>query len=157
MKHARIQAIVAAALMSVILTDGALAQGLDAEGAIDAIVGSEIKEQEARMADDMNKVMAAIDKTEENITTIRKVTKLDRVEIVFLADAAVEEGGPPPEIVRKIEEHEDEIATMRQELEGNALLYHAIDSRQVLLKDVLALEFDDANGVTIYAAAKPAG
>ena len=38
------------------------------------------------------------------------------------------------------------------------MLFHAIDSRQILPRDVLAVEFDDTNGVVIFAAAqKPAG
>ena len=35
------------------------------------------------------------------------------------------------------------------------MLFHAIDSRQILPRDVLAVEFD-GNAVVIYAAAKPA-
>ena len=135
----------------------ALAQGLDAEGAVDAIVGSEIKEEQARADADADKVIAAIDKTEENISTVRKLTNLDRVEIVFLPDAAQDEGGPPPRIESRIEESKQAIETLRKEIEGNAMLYHAINSRQILMRDVLAIEFDDSNGVVVYAAAKPAG
>ena len=74
---------------------------------------------------------------------------------MFLEDAAATEGGPPPEIEAKVKEHEAEIAELRKELEGNAMLFHAIDSREVLVRDVLAIEFDDAAaGVVIYAAAR---
>ena len=154
MKHARMQAVI----MSVMVLAGsgaAWTQGLDAEGAVDAIVGSEVHEEETRATADADKVIAAIDKTAENTSAVRKVTQLDRVDIVFLSDAAQTEGGPPPEIERKLEENEEAIETLRQEIEGNAMLYHALNSRQILMRDILALEFDDANGVTIYAAAKP--
>ena len=146
----------AVCLAALLASAPAVAQGLDAEGAIDTIVGSEIKEEQADAAADAGKVIAAIDKTEENTSTVRKLTNLDQVEIVFLADAAQTEGGPPPEIEAKIEEHSEQIDELRQELEGNAMLYHAIDSREILLRDVLAVEFDNQNGVVIYAAAKPA-
>jgi hypothetical protein len=36
------------------------------------------------------------------------------------------------------------------------MLYHAIDSRQVLIRDILAVDFDHDNRIIIYAAAKPA-
>ena len=49
--------------------------------------------------------------------------------VKMMSDAAVTEGGPPPEIEAKIKEHEEEITELRKELEGNAMLYHAIDSR----------------------------
>ena len=45
---------------------------------------------------------------------------------------------------------------LRKEIEGNAMLFHAVDSRQILPQDILAVEFDDANGIVIFAAAKPA-
>lgn len=132
------------------------AQGLESEQAIDTIIGTEVGEEESRAATDSSKVIAAIENTREAIGTVRKTSALDKVDIVFLADAAATEGGPPPAIKAKVEEHEEEIAELRKELEGNAMLYHAIDSREILLRDVLAVEFDDANGVVIYAAAKPA-
>lgn len=130
------------------------AQGLDAPEAIDTIVGSEVKEEEAEAAADPQRVIDAIDKTAENTSRVRMTTMLDQVDIVFLSDAAVTEGGPPPEIEAKIQERRSEIDQLRQELEGNAMLYHALNSRQILMRDVLAIEFDDRN-VVIYAAAKP--
>ena len=131
----------------------AIAQALD-DSARETIIGSEVGEEQVEAAADPQRVIAAIEKTPENIPAVRKTIKLDKVEIVYLPDAAAAEGGPPPAIARKVEERKDEIAELRQEIEGNAMLYHAIDSRQVLLRDVLAVEFDDT-GVLIYAAAKP--
>ncbi len=131
----------------------AYAQALN-DTARDTIIGSEVGEEEVEAAAEPERVIAAIEKTPENIPAVRKTIKLDKVEIVFLPDAAAAEGGPPPAIAKKVEERKDEIAELRQEIEGNAMLYHAIDSRQVLVRDVLAVEFDDA-GVVIYAAAKP--
>ncbi len=122
-----------------------LAQGgLDNDQAIDTIVGTEVGEEQSRAAADAGKVIAAIEKTQDSISKIRKTSTLDKVDIVFLEDAAATEGGPPPEIEAKVKEHEAEIAELRKELEGNAMLFHAIDSREVLVRDVLAIEFDDA-------------
>lgn len=135
---------------------GVQAQGLDSQKAIETIIGSEVGEEEGVAEADSDKIIAAIEKTLENTSAVRMVTHLDRIDIVFVSDAAVTEGGPPPEIEAKIEEHEDEIANLRQELEGNAMLYHAINSRQILVRDVLAIEFDEQNQATVYAAAKPA-
>jgi len=135
----------------------ASAQGLDAEGAIDAIVGSEIREQESSASVDHGKIVEAIDNAGESAVAVRKVTDVRSVDIVFLPDAAATEGGPPSEIDAKLKERENEIASLRQELEGNALLFHAIDSRQVLMRDVLAVEIGDDRRVVVYAAAKPAG
>ena len=132
------------------------AQGLDSEQAIDTIIGTEVKEEESRAATDAGRVIAAIEKTRDTITMVRKTSTLDKVDIVFLPDAAAAEGGPPPELVAKVKEHEADIVELRKELEGNAMLYHAIDSRQILLRDVLAVEFVGSKGVVIYAAAKPA-
>ncbi len=150
----RLQSIAIVLLMAALAP--ANAQGLQSSETVDKIVGSDVKAQEARASADAGKVIAAIEKTGENISTVRKTSRLDKVDIVFLSDAAISEGGPPPEIDAKVKEHEAEVAQLRQEIEGNAMLYHAIDSRQVLLRDVLAVDFDGANGIVIYAAAKPA-
>ncbi|MDQ2705001.1 MAG: hypothetical protein M3Y43_07540 [Pseudomonadota bacterium] len=124
---------------------------------LDTIIGTQVQEEEAQAAADPGRVIAAIDKTADSIARVRKTSSLDKVDIVFLADSTVTDGGPPAEIADKVQNHEAEISELRQEIEGNAMLYHALDSRQILMRDVLAVEFDDRNGVIIYAAAKPAG
>jgi hypothetical protein len=149
--------IIHALLLTTITTVPAGAQGLDAEGAIDTIIGSEVSEQETTATADPAKVMSAIDKAGENADKVRKLTQANRVEIVFLSDSTASEGGPPPEIEAKLKERDAEVTQLRKELEGNALLYYAIDSRQVLMRDVLAIEIGDDQTVMIYAAAKPAG
>jgi hypothetical protein len=88
---------------------------------------------------------------------VRKTSSVDRVDIVFLSDTARSEGGPPPRIADRIRQHEAEIADLRREVEANALIFHAIDSRRVLVADVLGVDFPDPKTVVVYAAAKPPG
>ncbi len=153
-----LRCMTAVATIATILAGSALptrAQGLESKDTVEKIVGSEVKEEETHAADDAGRVIAAINKTSDNIGTVRKTSRLDKIDIVFLADASVTEGGPPPEIEAKVKEHEKEIADLRKEIEGNAMLFHAIDSRQILTRDVLAIDFDSPNTVVIYAATKP--
>jgi hypothetical protein len=145
----------AAALLAFLNTEPAAAQGLQSSETIEAIVGTPVHEQEVQASAEPERVIAAIEKTEENISTVRKTTILDTVDIVFLPDAAPVEGGPPQPIQEKLAEYRSQLDLLRGEIEGNAMLYHAIDSRQVLIRDVMAVEFKDRN-VVIYAAAKPA-
>ena len=155
-----LRAAVAVGLLGALLSGGhAVAQqGTQSKEAVDTIIGTEVQEEEAQASADAGKVIAAIEKTRDQIALVRKTSKLDKVDIVFLADAAPTEGGPPPEIETKVKEHEADIAELRQEIEGNAMLFHAIDSRQILMRDVLAVEFQGHDAVVIYAAAqKPAG
>ena len=149
----------AASLLCASLAGGpAWTQGTESKEAVDTIIGTEVQEEEAQASADAAKVIAAIEKTRDQIALVRKTSSLDKVDIVFLADAAATEGGPPPEIETKVKEHEAEIAELRQEIESNAMLFHAINSRQILMRDVLAVEFDGSNRVVIYAAAqKPEG
>ncbi len=144
-------------LASCAIVNAAAAQDTGAEATIDAIVGSQVEEEEARSATDADKVIDAIDRTAQAIEFVRKVSKLDKVEIVFLTDATVDQGGLPPSIKAKAEEKKSEIVELRKELEGNAMLFHAIDSRQILSQDVLAVSFDGEHRATIYTTAKPAG
>ncbi|MET0599749.1 MAG: hypothetical protein ABWZ57_17985 [Mesorhizobium sp.] len=133
----------------------ASAQGLESKESVEKIVGTPV-EEETRPAADAGRILAAIDKTSENISAVRKVSDLDKVDIVFLPDAAATEGGPPPEIDAKVKEHQADVTALREEIEGNAMLFHAIDSRQILPRDILAVEFEGKSSVVIYAAAKPA-
>jgi len=149
--------IMHALLLTALAATPAAAQGLDAEGAIDTIIGSEVNEQETTATADPARVMAAIDKSVENADRVRKLTQANGVDIVFLSDSTAVEGGPPPEIEAKLKERDAEVSQLRKELESNALLYYAIDSRQVMMRDVLAIEIGDDQAVMIYAAAKPAG
>lgn len=131
------------------------AQTLDNGKPAAPIVDSVVRQEEALSKTEAGKVITAIDRTRENIGTVRKTTKLDTVDIVFLTDAARSEGGPPPAIENKVKQHKDDVAELRQEIEANALLFNVIDSRRVLAEDVLAVEFDNPGKMVIYAAAKP--
>ncbi|BCM16548.1 hypothetical protein [Mesorhizobium sp. J8] len=148
--------VVAAALFAVAAPHAAsAAQPLGNGNAAAAIVDSNVREEVALSRTEAGKVITAIDRTRDNIGTVRKTTKLDTVDIVFLTDAARSEGGPPPAIENKVKQHQEDVAELRQEIEANALLFNAIDSRRVQAEDVLAVEFDDPGKVVIYAAAKP--
>jgi hypothetical protein len=127
------------------------AQGLKSEQAIDAIIGSTVEEEQQQADADPAKIVAAIEKSVDNTATVRKTSNLDKVDIVFLPDMVGET--PPPAIVAAVEKYAKEIAALRKEIEGNAMLFHAIDSRSLLMRDVLAVSFED-NTATIYAAAK---
>jgi hypothetical protein len=142
-----------AALLMIAAPSATLAQGLDAEGAIDAIVGSDVETGEEPVAADEARIVAAIEKTSENASKVRKSFNIDKVEILFLPDFGDEE----TTVDTKIAEYKDQIATLHTEIQGSAIFYHAVDSRQVLMNDVIALEFDDNNGVTIFVAGKEPG
>ncbi|PWJ78399.1 hypothetical protein C7441_11666 [Pseudaminobacter salicylatoxidans] len=129
------------------------AQGLESQKAIDTIIGSDVEEEEVRAADDSDRIVAAIENALAASSDVRKTSSLEKVDIVFLPDAA--DNGLPPPIDAALKKHEKEVADLRKELEGNAMLFHAIDSRSVLMRDVLAVEFDGQKSVVIYAAAKP--
>ena len=125
-----------------------LAQGLQSEEAIDTIVGSDVTTNEENTKAEQGRIVAAIEKTAANSEEVRKKFSLDKVEIIFLPDLA--ENGT--DVDAKLAEHEDQIVELREAIEGSAMFYHAVDSRDVLLRDVVALEFDDKNGVTIFVA-----
>ncbi|AZO40650.1 hypothetical protein EJ076_05680 [Mesorhizobium sp. M7D.F.Ca.US.005.01.1.1] len=152
----RLQAATAMAFLAVAGSAAGLkAQGLESTETVNRIIGSQVKQEEANAAAEARNVNTAIDRTRENIGTVRKTSKLDKVDIVFLTDAARSEGGPPPAIESKVRQHQDDIAELRKEIEANALLFNAIESRRVLAQDILAVEFGDPGKIVIYAAAKP--
>jgi hypothetical protein len=140
----------AVAFAAILASSGLSAQGVKTPETLDKIIGSEVAQGQVDAAD-MGRVIRAIEATADNISIVRKTTTLDKVEIVFLSHT---EARLPGEIAAKLRELNKEVAQLRQELEGNAMLYHAINSRQILLRDIVAIEFDRRQ-VVIYAA-KPA-
>jgi hypothetical protein len=148
--------VAAATVLIVAATHAAFAaQPLDSNKPAATIVDSDIRQEETLSKAEAGKVITAIDRTRDNIGAVRKTTKLDTVDIIFLTDAARSEGGPPPAIENKVKQHKDDVAELRQEIEANALLFNAIDSRRVMAEDVLAVEFANPGRIVIYAAAKP--
>ena len=146
----RIAALACLALISA--TPPNFAQGLDSEQAIDTIIGSEVEEQQSSAGEEARKVVAAIEKTQDAIATVRKISNVGKLEIVYLPDAA--QGSAPAAIREAIARHEADIDELRQEIEGNAMLFHAIDSRSLLIRDVLAVDVAANDAVVIYAAAQ---
>lgn len=150
--HAVLHAALAAAFMLAMLAaapDGVLlAQGLDAEGAIDTIIGSEVTTGEEAARADEARIVAAIEKTGEAAAEVRRKFVLDHVEIIFLPDI----GDADTAVEAVMEEFADSIEQLRTEIQASAIFYHALDSRSVLLTDVVAVEFDDDNGATIFVA-----
>lgn len=131
-------------------------QGLSGQKAVEGIVGdSDIRQEEATTSAEEEKVLAAIDKTVENTSAVRKLSAAKHVDIVFLADATRAQGVPSQKIERKLKDHQSDIVVLRQEIEANALLFHAVDSRHVMTKDILAVEFPDSESIIVYAASKP--
>ncbi len=123
-----------------------LAQGLQSEEAIDAIVGSDVKTEESTKDNQVDRILTAIESAQQSADRVRKTFALDTLEIVFLPDLGDEAGA----IEKAIEEHQPQIEALRDAIEGSAMFYHAIDSRQILLPDVVAVEFAQDESVTIF-------
>lgn len=133
-------------------------QGVNGQKSLEGIVGdSDIRQEEATTSGQEQKVLAAIDKTTENTSAVRKLASARQVDIVFLADAQRAQDVPSPKIEQKLKDHQSDIVALRQEIEANALLFHAVDSRRVMTRDILAVEFPDPETVIVYAATKPPG
>lgn len=128
-----------------------MAQGLETEGAIDAIVGSDVTTGEEAVTADEERIVAAIERTSESAAEVRKRFTLERVDIVFLPDFDDEQTS----VDEKLVEYASQIEELRTEIQGSALFYHAVDSRSVLLTDIIAIEFDNDNATIFVAGRDP--
>ncbi len=147
-----IHAAAAAAFLLALAPNMALmAQGLETEGAIDAIVGSDVTTGEEAVTADEERIVAAIERTSENTAEVRKRFTLERVDIVFLPDFDDEQ----TRVDEKLVEYASQIEELRNEIQGSALFYHAVDSRSVLLTDIIAIEFDNDNATIFVAGRDP--
>ncbi|WP_439604970.1 hypothetical protein [Shinella sp.] len=127
---------------------GLHAQGLETEGAVEAIIGSDVKTEETTVEATAERIIAAIAGTADATSAVRTRFNLGEVDIVLLTNLAE----PNNPVASAIEENLEAIQALRTEIEGSAMFYHAIDSNNVILQNVIALEFDGED-VTIFAAA----
>lgn len=137
------------------MTVSAPAQGLNSQDSIDRIVGVPVETTTERAQDDMAHILSVMDETEKVLPEVRKRTRLDQLDIVYLQDVGMT--SMPEPIQEKQEERKNQIVALQQNLEGNAMFFHAIDSRGILLRDVLAVEFADNDRVLIYVAGNNPG
>lgn len=123
-----------------------LAQGLDSDEAIDTIVGSDVKTEQTRAKANAERIVAAISNTRENAERVRKTFNLNEIDIVFVPD--IDEEKTP--IDDALTDYENEISVLRESIEGSALFYHAVNSRSIMLRDIIAMEYGEDNKVTIF-------
>lgn len=144
-----LHAVAGMALLAALIPQNALlAQGLESPEAIETIIGSDVNVAQSDAAEEADALIAALDNTVASTGEVRRKFTLDTVQIVFVPDVA--DAASP--VARKVEERRQEISELHQAIEGNAMLYHAADSHSIMVRDIVALQFDDANGVRIYAA-----
>jgi hypothetical protein len=124
------------------------AQGLENEKAIETIVDAPVATEEKTVAEEEGRIAEAIESSREHAAEIRKRISIDKLDIVFVPELA-EDSSP---LGKAIEDNDEAIKELRIALEGSAMFYHAIDSRSVLLRDVVAVEFGEGNDVTVFAA-----
>lgn len=127
-----------------------MAQGLESEGAVETIIDAEVQTDEKTVGEEEKRIVAAIDKSQENAAEIRKRFAIDQVEIVFVPELSEGQSA----LDEKIQENDEAIKELQTAIEGSAIFFHAIDSHQVLLRDVVAVEFAENDRITIFAAGK---
>lgn len=130
----------------------AAAQGLQTDGAVESIVGGEVKADTASVRAEAERVAKAIDDTPAAISEARKRSKVGTVDVVFVPN--IEERS---EMVReRVAAKEKEIGELRNAIEGSAIFYHAVNSLRVLPRDIVAMEFnDDTDNATIFVSTEP--
>ena len=127
-----------------------LAQGLDSEGAIETIIDADVGTAEKTVGEEQERVVAAIEGTRENAAEIRKRFNIGAVEIVFMPELSEGQSA----LGDTIEENREAIGELQTAIESSAIFFHAINSHQVLLRDVIAVEIGEDDKITIFAAGK---
>ena len=144
LKLAKLAAVAGALVVT--LQISVSAQGLDAEGAIDTIVGSDVTTAQENANTDEGRILSAIENASPAAKEVRQKYSLDKVEIIFVPD--VDADGTAT--AQKLAEFEPQVQELRESIQSSAMFYHAVNSHSVNLTEVVALEFDDENGVTIF-------
>lgn len=127
-----------------------MAQGVDRKSAIDTIVGSDIIVGEEKSGLNEQRIIAAIENSSANAADVRRKYSLDKVEIILLTDI----GDETTPIGAKLTEYKPQVTELQESIQGSAMFYHAVDSHSIMLNRIVALEFDDQNGVTIFVSSE---
>lgn len=122
------------------------AQGLDSDEAIDAIVGSEVKTEQATTVEETDRLIEAIGTAGTAAQEVRKTFNLDELDIIFVSP----DTAGTPEVVDVLEKNAQSLQTLREAIEGSALFYHAVDSRNILVRDIIAVEYGEESRVTVF-------
>lgn len=131
-----------------------IAQGLDTQETIDTIVGSQVETAEETTETDEAGIVAAIEQSLDNAAEIRKRFSLDNVRIIFLPDLEDKDAAAQTPVGIAMKKFSSEITKLREDIQGSAIFYHAINSRSILLNDIVAVQFGDNNDVTILVAGR---
>lgn len=131
----------------------ATAQGPGVEGSRETIVDAPVVTEERPVAEENERIAAAIGRSTGNAAELRKRFNIGQVDIVFVPGLAE----PDSPLADVIAANAASIEALRKEIEGSAIFYHAVASRQVLLRDIIAVEFGDGEAVTIFVARRTAG
>jgi hypothetical protein len=124
----------------------AAAQGVEAEGARETIIGSDVRTDELSAEADAERIVAAIENSATSTQEVRRRFNLNEVEIVLLDDI----DDPDNPVAEAVETNQELIDELRLAIEGSAMFFHAVDSRRILLRNVIAMEFEN-DDVTIFA------
>ena len=128
-----------------------LGQGLNDETTVDTIIDADVETKERQLAQERQRILDAIGRSSENATEIRKRTNIDQVEIVLVPRLS-DDTSP---LAESIEANREAIEEVREAIEASAIFFNAVDSRGVLLKDVVAVEFGQGDKLTVFAAGQP--
>lgn len=129
-----------------------MAQGLDSETAVQTIIGSDVESTEVPIKEVGDRLVAAIGNVTANTREVRRRFNLGDVGIVTVLD---DETADSAAVAESIEASQIEINDLRIAIEGSAMFYHAVNSRRILLSDIIAMEFE-GDDVLIYVLNKQA-
>jgi len=144
--YRRLSLLAAVLLMGGGASVPAMSQGLDSDTAIQTIIGSDVETQEMSIKEVGDRLVAAIANTAANTQEVRRRFNLGDVGIITVLD---DDTASADKVAESMEARELEISDLRVAIEGSAMFYHAVNSRRILLSDVIAMEFD-GDDVLIY-------
>lgn len=121
--------------------------GVWSQETVDTIIDAEVTDGEIDARHKMGDIIRAIEASDEAASTVRKTSSLDIIDIAFLTDLAGPGANFPKRLSECLDTYSAEIETLRHELEGNALLYRAIESHRVLMRDVLAVRIENGHAL----------
>jgi hypothetical protein len=117
------------------------------------IIGSEVTVGDSADDTEAGSLLASIESTAENADRVKLVWTIDKIDVVYVSEVLGET--PSEEIDAAIRENAAAAQELQRALEASAIFYNALESQDILLRDIVAVEFKSDTEIVIFVSGEP--
>lgn len=139
-------------MFAFIATAPVAAQDFERPNAPENIADSEISVEDTTASERADELLETLASLPESVDRLKIITTMDKIDVAYLSDLIGENA--PEEVEKAIEANDENILELQNAIEGSAIFYNALASREVNIPDVVSIKLDEPNA-TIFVKGIP--